>query len=324
MTTRFNRLVRQLIAAALLLAAVTAPSALAVKSKAPNREPFLAAKTTIRGSHTTRIRVRIPRPATLQYQSAMSSSPAITVSGPGRFVGINLIRVTGNATTRQWFAQVRVTGCGTRNCAPGTSTPRDIMDGQLIAAETGFPETAGKTEWDHLVFPAGEYDVTLIADSAPVSVTISLNGLTGKTTLTPPAPVNAVSQSVTPNLLPTPQVANELSAGAQTTLSSQFGVLVFAISYRFTARIGDLSNWCLFSGSHPPPDGQYLPGCVGDDRTISPPSFIILQQGVNVPSGGYGIAFVLGKQTWSQGFWVTGASLIQSSKPASFLWLPVD
>lgn len=324
MTTRFNPLVRQLVAAALLLAALSAPSAVAAKSKAPSREPILAAKTTLRGDHTARIRVRIPRQATLQYRSAMSWSPAVTVSGPGRFVGLAIIRVTGNAATRQWFAQTRVTGCGTRNCMPGRSTPPDIVDGQLIAAATGFPETTGKTEWDHLVFPAGEYDLTLIADAATVSVTLSLDGLTGKTTLSPPTAVGAVSQSVSPSLLPTPLAANELSAGAQSTLTSNFGVVVFAISYRFTVRVGDLSNWCLFSGTHPPPNGQYLPGCVGDDRVVSPPSFIILQQGVNVPSGSYGIAFVIGKQTWSQGFWAAGASLIQSSKPATFLWLPIN
>ena len=228
------------------------------------------------------------------------------------------MRLGATAASGQWFAQTRVTGCGTTNCVPGSADP---VDGQQLASIHGFPETDGQSEFHKLVFPAGDYELTLIADAAPVMVTMTLGGLRGSTTLRPGGDAPSVTRSVTPTLLPTPQAATELSAGSQANISSALGVLAFSISFRYTARVGDASNSCYYNGSRPAPAGEYLPGCPGDDAVIGAPSFVILQQGVNVPTGEYGIVLVRGKQVWGQGVWSVGASLIQKSNPASFLWL---
>lgn len=324
-----KRRVHVTMASAMLVAlGGTAPSAVAAHAAAATSSGgirVLAGTTVIRGNHTTRIHVRFPKTATLAYDSAYSYSSAITVTGAGRFVGVMLMRdTTTSGTYRQWFAQLRVTGCGTPNCMPGTSSPRDITDGQLIAAATGFPETMNVAEVHHLTFPAGDYALTLVADTAPVTVTITFGGLHGTTTLAPRLYAPATTQSVNATLQPTPQAATSMVAGGQASIGSPYGVLAFAMSWRYTVRLADSSGWCFYSGGRTPPSGQYLPACPGDDSGASVPSFLILQQGVNLPSGEYGIAFVVGGQTWGQAVWSSGVSLIQSTKPASFLWLATD
>jgi len=267
--------------------------------------------------------VHLGRPVTLAYDSTVSRSPAISVSGAGRFVGIMLARVGTTASSGQWFAQTRITACGTPNCNPEAPGQPATLAGVQIASETGFPETAGQSTFDRLIFPPGDYQLTLIAYSAPVTVTVKLQGLAGSVTLTPRPAEPVSTQSVTPNLLPTPAAPTELSVGGQSSILSHLGVLAFAISYRFTVQTGDLSNWCLYSGGQVPPEGLYLPGCPGDTRVVSPPSFIIIQQAVNIPAAAFGIVFVRGDQLWHQGYWSAGANLIASSHPASFLWLSV-
>jgi hypothetical protein len=255
----------------------------------------------------------------------MSMSPAVNVVGPGRFVGVMLIREGAAASSGQWFAQVRVTGCGTKNCQPGSAGGKDLVDGQSIGDYTGFPEVANVTSFDHLTFPAGDYELSLIADSAPVAVTMTLQGLGGATTLFPGTTQSATTQSVNPTFLPNSQAATEMSAGGRAGISTPLGVLAYAASYRFTVLTGELSNWCLYNGAQSPPAGEFLPGCPASALgVVTPPSFIIIQQAVNHPAGQYGIVFVVGRQTWSQGIWSAGANLIQSSNPATFLWLSVN
>jgi len=317
---------RKMPVVALVLALIPVATAHAAGSKPAGpatREPLLAGTTILRGDHTAHLKVRLPRSATLRYDSPTFYSPAIAERGGGRFVGVMLTRLRVNGTG-QWFAQVRVTGCGTKNCVPGSPGKPDPVDGQQIANAVGFPETNGVSEFHQLTFPAGEYDLTLVADSAPVTVTITLNGLRGTTTLHPQAAQWASTQSVNPTFLPTALAPTELSAGGHAYVPTSLGVVVFAISYRFTVMTSDQSNWCLYSGTQSPPNGEFFPGCPGAEDTVTPPAFIIIYPSVNTRTGGYGIAFVEGDQTWSQGTWSAGANLIQHSNPATFLWLSVN
>jgi hypothetical protein len=317
---------RATVAVALLLTLAPLATSPASAAKArTTRPPTLAGNTTLRGDHTAHMRVRLSRTATLKFDSSMSVSPAVRTVGRGRFVGVMLARVGTTATSGQWFAQVRVTGCGTKNCQPGAPGNRDLIDGQAIGDFTGFPEVANTTSFDHLTFPAGDYELSLIADAAPVAVTITLQGLGGATTLFPRAAQYATTDSVDPTFLPTPQAATEMSAGGHASIPTSLGVLAYAVSYRFAVLTAELTNWCLYSGTQSPPVGAFLPGCpVGAEGVVTPPGFIIVQQAVNHPAGEYGIVFVLGRQTWSQGMWSAGANVIQSSNPASFLWLGVN
>lgn len=312
------------VAVALLLTLTPVAASHAATKASTAKAPVLAGKTTLRGDHTAHMRVRLPRTATLRFDSSMSTSPSVSVVGAGRFVGVMLARVGTTATAGQWFAQVRVTGCGTKNCLPGKPNNAELVDGHQIAGYTGFPEVVNVQSFDHLTFPAGDYELSLVADSAPVAVTLTLQGLSGSTTLFPRANQAATTQSVNPTFLPTPQAATEMSAGGQAAIPTTLGVLAYAVSYRFTVLTGNLSNWCLYSGTQSPPAGAFLPGCPASQGLVTPPGFVIVQQAVNHPAGEYGIVFVLGRQAWTQGMWSAGANVIQSSKPATFLWLSVD
>lgn len=112
--------------------------------------------------------------------------------------------------------------------------------------------------WLHL--EPGPYRLYLIADGAPVSVTLELRGLDGTTQLRPhdDAGIDLKPTRPTLDLLPT---RNLYSAGANYRLDT-WGISVNAFVARSAASVGgETMGDCFYRGGAPPRAGAFLPPC---------------------------------------------------------------
>ena len=129
----------------------------------------LCATTTVETSTTGRVRVRVPTDANIDL------SPAPAITGDGRIVGFLL---TEPGTRLGFWARVirypNILNWGIRTQANAqmAEEDREPTSGPLEVS----------TGWGCSVchIPPGEYDLYVIADGSPVSVTLDLEGLDGQ------------------------------------------------------------------------------------------------------------------------------------------------
>jgi hypothetical protein len=140
--------------------------------------PALARTTTIRGTRTAYVDVRLPRAATVR--TPFGPSPDIAVSGAGRFVGVALVGTEARTRQTTLFGGRLPDAAGTRFLLPIAPYP----------AVGGGSFEVFKTYGDTATLPAGKYRLYLLTDGRPVTVTLRLAGLAGTAALAPrrPAP----------------------------------------------------------------------------------------------------------------------------------------
>ncbi|HEX8206791.1 MAG TPA: hypothetical protein VF587_12095 [Solirubrobacteraceae bacterium] len=158
--------------------AAIAAVALSIAAAAPaaQAQTPAAGETSIAASASSMARVVLPGPAVLDGADPNAGS-AFTASGGGRYVGW-ILRPAG-ASSRDAHALTghRFGHCFEAGCAPGAVNH--------VVAAFGYD---GETSQDYEL-PAGTYDLYLITDGVPASVTLKLRGLEGATTVTPEAAV---------------------------------------------------------------------------------------------------------------------------------------
>lgn len=248
------------IACAAALVAGMPADARGAMSDAP---PVMAGTTTVVGSKTSAIRVRIPRAATISNPAFKGSD--LEVEGKGRFIGFALIE--------EDFAELNDAG----RFDSQESDKVALFGGRVGgSAPTGaFITSFGvhhPAVGTNARVPAGNYTLYLIADRSPVSVKIKLHGLSGKTHLRPNRAVEFALKAPTPGIGGN-GVTQVYSAGAAASLRDNAGLLFMGVSERRTASVNSFHQFCYHDGK-PQPEGfplAYGPGCPStNDAEIIP------------------------------------------------------
>lgn len=152
--------------AALVAAALVAPAA----ARSPLERVTLGGVNVVSGERLTGMPVHIPRPTSIEADPF--SNDDVSYSGPGRIVGLALVEEGVPLRKAHEVVSVRWSFCGKPGCRPDPSDDTEI---------TTSSDFRGK-RWE---IPAGDYMLYLIADGAPVEVTLRLAGLAGTTSLRP-------------------------------------------------------------------------------------------------------------------------------------------
>jgi hypothetical protein len=224
-----------------------AANAAPARTLAPARAPALAGRTKVVASSTTGMRVTLPRDATIDSRSG--SNPDVSVSGAGRMVGVILTEDNVSEYGRGSLAAIRYGFCD----QPGCRAEQTSM--QYLYIRGGGHDDA-KLE-------AGSYLLYVVADGAPVTVSLRLHGLSGSTVLRPKGKVH--SELVVPDA--------DNATGSPGDRAFWFGEefdIKGQSAYLFGILRMELANWinvhwgdCAYSSTPPPRPLAYSPACPG-------------------------------------------------------------
>ncbi|MHB8341057.1 MAG: hypothetical protein ACYDB7_07765, partial [Mycobacteriales bacterium] len=157
----------------------------------------LTAHTVLVGDHPGELAVYLPHPTSI-VMAYPPYNPTTLIVGNGRFVGFELRRDGPGPTDA--VAAERTGECTTPGCRP--KNPKYINTGTRTW-QGGSTVSQGMSA----TLPAGDYELLLIADSAPARVTLPvMPGLGGRPQVLshlPPAPVQIVA-ATPPGALPAP------------------------------------------------------------------------------------------------------------------------
>jgi hypothetical protein len=148
------------------VAAGTGPAS----ARSPLERVTLGGVNVISGDHIAGMSVHIPRPTSIEGDSF--SNDDVSYSGRGRIVGLVLVEEDTRLSKAAELVSVRWSFCGKPGCRPRGDDVEEI---------TSTSDWRGK-RWE---IPAGDYRLYLVADGAPVDVTLRLKGLEGRTSLRP-------------------------------------------------------------------------------------------------------------------------------------------
>ncbi|HVM35039.1 MAG TPA: hypothetical protein VM784_06815 [Actinomycetota bacterium] len=223
----------------------------------------MAGTTKLVGSATSAVDVSIPRDVTISNPAFKGSD--VEISGKGRFVGFALIE--------KGFARLNKAGLFDSSSDDGVA----LLGGRVGGSAPTDPFLVSFGRHHTAVgvnarIPAGDYTLYLLADDSPVSVTIKLHGLSGKTQLRPSEKVHYALKTPAPDLGGN-GVTQIYSAGAAGKLRDNAGLLFMGVSERRSANVNSLYQFCYHDGK-PQPEGvplAYGPGCPGtNDAEIAP------------------------------------------------------
>ncbi len=167
---RAGRTIRTKSTALALLATATLVSPALpsdAEARAPARSdegPVLTSVTKIVGSRTASVSVRLPHDATLTFPRH-GPSPDATITGSGRYAGVVLVSEEweGGLLHEDVFIANRWGFCEQR----GSDPEKDVLYNYRGLTRN----RAGDA-----VLPAGTYRLHVLADGAPVEVTLRLHG----------------------------------------------------------------------------------------------------------------------------------------------------
>ena len=203
----------------------------------------LAGRTVLSGSATGKVAVRLDTPATFTVPGH-DLPGSVQVSGPGRLAGLALV-ADGTDPDRIMLTAGRVsTGIGD----------------SVLASSHSAALTGGTPTW---TLPAGSYWLYLIADGAPVTVTLTLDGPPGSTTLTPTVPVSSRIAQPQPRYLP----QGSQTGGELGTLTGPGLVLQLTTTLHPLTVAQNLMH-CLYLGQNAH-TALHAPGCPDADIRLS-------------------------------------------------------
>ena len=224
------------LAATLLLVLPTAEAA-------PARPVALAGTIVVTAKRSGTMRVVLPRPARVDF------SEIKRLQSGGRFYGLVLRHETADA----WVESIGIGNCARAGCKP--LFPYSGMNCVCVRQPDGTMTIGEGT------LPAGNYRLYVVADGAPVTMRMTLRGLSGSVTVTPTQParvsilepkpdvtVAAASAPVEPGAI--------FSAGSTHTVPSRGGHFVMVLWKLHPApHVPTLAGQCVYdgpvSGSHP-------------------------------------------------------------------------
>ena len=178
--------------------------------------PALAGTTVVRASRPAAIDVRLPRAATVA--TPLLDSPDLSVVGAGRVTAFALVG-TDRAT-----AETRLLG-GVDRAGTRFLFRAGRFDSGSYGGVGTFPRSVS--------LPAGAYRLYVVPDGAPVTITLTLHGLSGRTTVVPATPAGAAVIVADGLTTPAPQTAY---TGTVTHGLDRPGILVHFLRGRFEAQ----------------------------------------------------------------------------------------
>lgn len=251
--TRFwptiSRAATVVLAAGVLVAGLLAPSVEARRPesviivgvvKGPPPPPIeLGARNHITASFSGYREVDIARTAKLRF--SFFRNPDLTIRGPGRFNGVFLVQQDVEKPAAVYAGRFRL--CYEPACNEGMSW--FFM----------FPQGI---KWKKtLDIPPGRYRLYVVTDGAPVSATLSLEGLKGERRISPSEGVSATvgSDAAEPPI-------NNVYAGGSTYALPNRGLGITSFWHDSSARVATVETDCLYKGRPPAPDAvAYGPAC---------------------------------------------------------------
>ena len=273
--------------------AFTALVAIAPAASAAPPQHVAAGITVVEGATSGVTRLVVPRDAKVDENPFIGS---FTASGAGRVQGL-VLRVAGAPVTDiRSIRAAQVNFCYSAGCTPEAGAPVD-----RVMTVRGFARATAVDD-GHWVVPAGIYDLYLIADGAPGSVTLRFDGLEGTTRIRPEAPAKASIISPAPA---TPQLgagAIAFSAGTVNPVGEPGGLLLESTMIRGTGPASYILGDCFRPGG-PPPANNYN-GCPGGEpQTVDPQVF---PDPVAFKRASIMSALVRPSSTWTTGGYVNG------------------
>ncbi|HZS13963.1 MAG TPA: hypothetical protein VFC09_05140 [Candidatus Dormibacteraeota bacterium] len=216
--------------------------------------PLLAGTTVITGSTPASEVVTLDAPATVQFLPI--DSPDVHFAGTGRLIGFYLTKTDGSVS----FGESRVNGCSAYGCAPHPAV--------TAGGDAEYPQMVGSSESSPETLTPGDYVLTFIADGPSDSVTLTLPGLGGSTSLMPAGAADVQIVTPTPTLAAS-AVGDVNSAGMEVdpgaTSWSPF-VIAGMVLNGTDLSAGDIGG-CVYWGAAPP-GNAYLPECPAATVTI--------------------------------------------------------
>ena len=253
----------------------------------------LAGTTIVSASRPVAIRVDLPHAATLSLASI--DSPDVRASGDGRFIGFVLRPANASAADGSALIGGQLNDCFAPACVPGTHIVDYLFPlGSLEPPQPTNPYT----------IPAGNYDLYVVPDGAPATLTLQFGGLTGATEIEPDVTATAADYSPAATL-PSPGTGPVLfNAGTAAPIGAPGGAFLVVNSVEATADV-IAAGQCLYQDG-PPVAGTYLPQCPGSDGAGAFETSNVSNTSTSVTqAGAYGVT---NSPTWQVGGYAVGAS----------------
>lgn len=245
-TSARRRVGPALLLLALLLHPTVAPAPAQAARK--SKVPVLAGTTKVAGSSTGVMRVTLPRPVTIATREG--ANPDITLEGAGRLTGVVLTQSNVGEYERSSLTAVRFGYCGEPGCSSGSPSELQVYG-------------RGAAPQEPVTLEAGTYLLYVIADGSPVTATLRLRGLPGKTTLVPNGETH--SGFVSPTAANSTALPGEDSFwyGEEVDFRGEAGMVVAILRF-------DVDNWvdihygdCAYQGSQTRTPASFSPACPG-------------------------------------------------------------
>ncbi|MDQ3646562.1 MAG: hypothetical protein M3345_06455 [Actinomycetota bacterium] len=219
------------------------PIAGAPSTGAPSTTVTLGRVSTFTASTTSRILFRLPR------QVDFAKDFHASVSGPGRITGFKFKLASG-----KWFKAPTVEQTLLGLCMEPGCKPESRFDVPVFGL--GFER----------YLPAGLYELYVIADGAPVTVSLKIDGLSGSVS-GKPTPVDAEIRTLSPRVFDGPESV-VYSSGGFTDLQGDEADYGFAGIWALGApHVVTAAGECFYyKGSRvPPAPATFAPGCPTGD-----------------------------------------------------------
>lgn len=287
---------RHAVASVALLVVLIAPAAVASSKVASAGPALLAGATSIEAKSTSTARVRVPRAASVTVKAGRTGAIAL---GRGRSYGVVLSR-SGSTAADQVLALSRLNRCHTKACpAPGPSHSFELHTG------VGFPVSTDGLAATYKI-PAGDYDLTVFTDGAPVRVKLAFTGLSGATTIRPRGPASAQIEAAPDETLngTSPYFAPPVVESPNRTDTT---LLMGSLAYDMAVRSDSPSSECYYADAMPAV-GRATPGCPGG---IS--GFLFAVGGLATDFKGWSVSLTLLQK--APGVWRAGHYLVGGGTP---------
>lgn len=274
------------------------------------RAPFGTTFTSARGGAAA---FTLTRPVSFRYVAG-TGIPEIAVNGPvGRMTGIVIAQEGIKPDSGAALYTFRFNGCWSSACR---TPPDEKLFPQTMAGSLRVPQTPNADGSTTLTLPAGRYRAHVVADGAPVSVTVRFPGLPGRGRIPATARSLATAKTAESAFANSPQGQVLYSAGASAPLPGALGVLVAVMETRTAMHASTVGGTCYYADTEPP-NGLFLPGC---PRGAAAP-LIVLNGVAPFHHGIMSVAFVAGADEWTVGTYLDGVEVRTYASPTALLWL---
>ena len=239
-----HRLAATLGVAVLLLALLASSSR--VPAAAAGSSP-LKGQNVISGNRTKLMQVVLPADVDMPTRRL---GRTVDIAGAGRAAGFALIARRPVDGVRHLYSVVRAGFCGVEACAPGATERASFL----------FFDGDERTDDATIELPAGDYLLYVIADGAPVTVTLRLPGLTGQARMRPATVADFEVTEPTVSAHET-HSSTVYSNGDSFDMSGPESFSFNALRIQAAAWGGGQIGHCIYDEDPPPAPAAFAPGC---------------------------------------------------------------